>query len=217
MTHWKVPTWLPYVLGGIVALTAVIALWLIPQSSPQETDRLLAATNVILVAALVATTVYYALLTRELVEETRLAREEATTLMHEERRLTAERHLARVISSLTGAANDVVGIGTKFAVLLQHRRVWRTRAIEPLLAPVVAASKALDDLRLIGEHSATSAGEHLFDEIIEFFGLATSGAGEGRLREQAESIAAAKQSLQSEADLGPSVTSPSSDRLDLTD
>ena len=194
----QVPEAVLYLLGGVVAVVAVIAIWVIPSAAPDEAEHLLAAINVILVATLVATTVYYAIQTRALVEEARATRRIEERRAREERKADLARRTEGAATALVGAANDVVGIGTKISTLIRYRRIWRVGSIDPLFIAVISASKALDQLRYLAPGPASEAGGILFDETLEFFGAAINGANDEKLRGIAERMAKAKTALNGE-------------------
>lgn len=160
-----------------------------------QLELLIQPSALTLTAILAATTVYYAYQTRQLVIESRLTREAEADAMSVARRMAERQRVQRAASALMGASSDLIATGSFLATALRARRVFRSRAIEPSMSAVVAATRAIDELRYLAPEHVLAAADRLLDAMLDFFALSSDGSRPRTLEASATRIGLAKQEM----------------------
>ena len=198
----------PHFAGALVAVLLGVlcsVAWTIAGKPARTTadlvsqaQLLLAAAGQVLTAVLVGTTIYYAVQTKNLVLESRAARQSDGLARAAAHRESEARRIEGAAAALVGASSDLIAAGTMLATLVQRRRVWRLRAVEPGMQSLVSASRALDELRYLAPGPITEAGGRLLDAMLAYFRQAAAGASPQGLEAVAGQLYGEKQRLNQE-------------------
>lgn len=195
--HWRARVLMVCASAAIIVCAVLVAVtWRVAGQRARSTDELTAQASLLVSLAglivstiLAGTTIYYALLTRRLVEEAQSARLAEQQWRISERRLAQVRALEGAGAALIGSTADAVGGATLLATLIRHRRVWRVRtAMEPLLQIVSSAARALDQLRYLGPPEVVEAAGDILDSLLRLSQAAGNGSSQRELTELGREI-----------------------------
>jgi hypothetical protein len=186
--------------GAVV--TVVIVVWRILSFEIENTEEatsqgqlLVAAAGFLGTSVLVATTIYYAVQTKHLVDEARSAHERDEARHSERIRLERHREIEGTVAALQGASLDVVKSGSTLLTMRRHWRLWRVRQADPLMQAMTSASKATDRLRYLAAGPVSLAADELHELLLELMQLFMSGAGDDQVRTATEQMSDRKQAL----------------------